>query len=85
VKVGMRSLGVQDRLAELDATQDGRQFRGPLPQTIGVNPVVGSLGCSRGSSRALQTGQGMPGAPQWQARGEGKQSEGRSLCRSQTQ
>jgi hypothetical protein len=34
---------------------------------------------------ALQSGHGIRGAPHWQARGEGKQSEGKSGCASQTQ
>jgi hypothetical protein len=49
-----------------------------------VNPG-GIFGRSRGSSLALQSGQGIPGTPHAQARGRRRvqQSEGRSSCASQ--
>jgi hypothetical protein len=37
------------------------------------------------TARALQSGHGIPGAPHWQAREDGPQSDGMSLCASQTQ
>jgi hypothetical protein len=55
------------------------QFLGPLPSIVTLN-AGGIFGVSRGSARALQSGQGIPGAPHVQARGWSGvlQSEGRS-------
>jgi hypothetical protein len=64
-----------------------RRHRGPPSSSMSVLNAGGILGVSRRSSRALQSGHGMPGAPPLQAPGYSgvQQIEGRSLCRSQAQ
>jgi hypothetical protein len=49
------------------------QFRGPLSSSVTLNPG-GIFDGSCGPALTLQSGHGIPGAPHWQARGDGKQS-----------
>jgi hypothetical protein len=50
-----------------------------VPPSSATNPG-GIFGGSSGSALTLQSGHGIPGAPQRQARGDGSFSQGTSAC-----